>query len=327
MSADETPPHLPVRAKLDASGLHVALAAILPAQMSDPFLHETVRRVAAQQTIVHVRSADLGSPPPPAAPSGLLFHVSRCGSTLVSQSLKQLDQVAVYSEPTALNELLMPPHPAGRSQMLAALRTLVAMFGAHARSPYVLKLSSWNALWCDMFTEAFPDTPWALCVRDPVEVCASLLDTRPGWLRDDQIFRFAPLIGPEYRTATPETRSALTFARLCEAAGRLDPAKGMLLQYQNLPEDVWGRLAAHFGLEVSPARRQRMIDAAKRDAKAPLESGRLFLPDGERKRSSASPSLREAIDLIATTPYLDLLEKWSGIGSRPAANQSSCRIG
>ncbi len=41
---------------------------------------------------------------------GIVFHVSRCGSTLVSQLLKQHVGVVVYAEPLPVNEILLPPH-------------------------------------------------------------------------------------------------------------------------------------------------------------------------------------------------------------------------
>src|SRR5271166_938284 len=44
-----------------------------------------------------------------ATPAGFIFHMSRCGSTLVSQMLAQLDEVVMLSEPQVLNDVLLAP--------------------------------------------------------------------------------------------------------------------------------------------------------------------------------------------------------------------------
>ncbi len=130
---------------------------------------------------MHVARDSVGWAARDTAPVGIIFHVARCGSTLLSQSLKRLDDLVVYAEPQPVNEILAPPHKWPRADLVAALRTLSAAFARHARRPYVLKLSSWNTLYCDIVAEAFPDTPWVLSLRDPVEVGVSLLASPPGW--------------------------------------------------------------------------------------------------------------------------------------------------
>ena len=69
------------------------------------------------------------------APAGIIFHVARCGSTLISQSLKQLGTLAVYAEPQPVNEILVPPHQWPRADMVAAIRALGSAFARHAGGP------------------------------------------------------------------------------------------------------------------------------------------------------------------------------------------------
>src|SRR5262249_27649676 len=153
---------------------------------------------------------------------------------------------AVYSEPLAINEVIVPPHRASRAELVAALRSLGGFFAAHARRPYVLKLTSWNTLFCDLLAEAFPQTPWALCVRDPLAVCVSLMNQRPGWLRGDFGELFTGLVDPARQSASDEERVARVYAGFCEAIGRLDAARGLLVPYETLPAAVWNHLAPHF---------------------------------------------------------------------------------
>ena len=173
---------LPIRAALHPTGLYLAVRQIGAAELQDAFMQETVARIPASETVLHVTRDELGSAAPDTAPVGIIFHVARCGSTLISQSLKHLDNLVVYAEPQPVNEILVPPHRWPRADLVAALRALGDAFARHAGRPYVLKLSSWNTLFCDIVTEAFPETNWVLSLRDPVEVGVSLLRQPPGWL-------------------------------------------------------------------------------------------------------------------------------------------------
>ncbi|WP_374569231.1 hypothetical protein [Ideonella sp.] len=299
----QAPCRLPARAALDPTGLHLGLLDIAPHELHDPFLHETVQRVPAAQTLAHVPRAELGQVQASSAPVGVIFHVARCGSTLASQLLKQLDGVVVYAEPLVINELLVPPHSVSRADLVAALRTLGGFFAAHAQRPYVLKLSSWNTLFCDLVAEAFPQTPWALCLRDPLEVCVSLLAQQPSWLRDDFATRFSPFMATGHQGLGTEARAARFFAAFCEAIMRLDQARGLLLPYESLPSAVWTSLAPHFGLHVDEPSRQRMAAAAQRHSKSQVGQALSFAPDDERKRAAASPELHRAVDEIARPAY------------------------
>src|SRR3989344_1195398 len=46
---------------------------------------------------------------PRAQPAGFIFHLSRCGSTLLSGCLSELDEAAVFSESPVLTEVLVDP--------------------------------------------------------------------------------------------------------------------------------------------------------------------------------------------------------------------------
>ena len=126
---------LPVRAALHPTGLYLALRQIGPEQLRDAFMQETVARVPAPETIVHVPRDEIERPRPDSAPVGLIFHVARCGSTLISQSLKKLDNLVVYAEPQPVNEMLVPPHKWPRAELVAALRALGAPLHAMRASP------------------------------------------------------------------------------------------------------------------------------------------------------------------------------------------------
>lgn len=295
----DTSAGLPTRAALHPSGLYLVLKDIAVSELQDPFMYQTVARSSAPEKIVHIEPDKVGEADSATAPRGIIFHVGRCGSTVLSQALKQLDDVAVYSEPLPINELLSPPS-GSRREVTQALRSLGAAFAAHAGAPYVLKLSSWNTLFADVIADAFPQSPWLFCVRDPVEVGAALLHTPPPWLRGDSAAarHIASIVGAA-ADATAEEVFARFYASLCDTIMRLDPARGRLLRYEQLLQMLASDAPAHFRLHVDEAGAQRMHASTARYAKAPLDRPAPFAPDAEAKQAAATPALRRAVDTLA----------------------------
>jgi hypothetical protein len=115
---------------------------------------------------------------PGPAPDGLVFHMSRCGSTLVAQMFAALPDSMVVSEPPPLDDVLQISLLGGADTAIAALRAMSAAFGRRGGRPFVLKLDAWHALALPLFRRAFPDTPWVFLYRDPVEVLVSHMRQR-----------------------------------------------------------------------------------------------------------------------------------------------------
>lgn len=299
---------LPIRAALHPTGLYLALRQIGAAALQDAFMQETLARIPGSEIVVHVTRDELGRAVPDTAPAGIIFHVARCGSTLISQSLKHLDNLVVYAEPQPVNEILVPPHRWPRADVVAALRALGDAFARHAGRPYVLKLSSWNTLFCDIITEAFPETNWVLSLREPIEVGVSLLAQPPGWLSGttEASRALIEIIAADDGPESPEERAARAYGAFCNAAARLDRSRGRLVDYEALPAAVWERVAPHFSLPVDARQRAEIEQAARMNAKAPLGSSREFAPDAATKQAVASIELRRAIDRFAR-PYLERL--------------------
>jgi hypothetical protein len=309
---------LPCRAVLKPAGLYVALRDIPPGELRDAFMQQTVERVAASDELIEVPEAQLTALPPTGAPAGIVFHVGRCGSTLVSQLLKQLPGVTVYSEPLPFNDLLVPPQREPRARLVAALRVLGDLYARHAGGPCVIKFSSWNTLYCEVLCEAFPTTPWVLCLRDPLEVAVSLANDRPGWLAAGSPAErlFAAEVGAAVADVGSATGAgaapgfellvAKLLAAFAAATARLDPRRGLVVDYPQLPAQVWERIAPHFGLQADAAALARMRTVASKSAKAPLGHDVAFTPDSDRKRAQASPALVQAIDAIARPAWAAL---------------------
>ena len=218
-------------------------------------------------------------------------------------------RVVAYAEPLPVNEILLPPHKWPRSELVAAVRSLGAAFPRHARKPYVLKLTSWNTLFCDLVAEAFPETPWVLCLRDPLEVAVSLLRQPAGWIWNDggePAAPFAKYVDPEGVSRSREEYLARIFAAFCGAACRLDPSKGRLLNTRRCPGQC-GRVSRRTSVSRSMAphasawsrRRARM-------PRRPFRSPRNSPPTARPSRRRHPRRCTRPIDALARPALLRL---------------------
>lgn len=273
-------------------------------------MQETIARLPARESIVQIDRANVGKDTAGSAPAGIVFHFARCGSTLVSQVLKQQGGIVVYAEPLPVNEILVPPHKWVHGELAGALRSLGAAFARHAHRPYVLKLTSWNTLFCDVIAEAFPEAPWILVLRDPVEVAVSLLANPAGWIWESgaPVPHFAKYIDPEGAARSREQYVARLYGAFCRAAARLDPRQGRLVRYETLPGAIWDTIAPHFSLTLDAAARERMAKTSAMNAKAPPGANAPFANDTGNKQAAATAVLREAV-LHYARPALEELEE------------------
>ncbi|MGN6572171.1 MAG: sulfotransferase [Pseudolabrys sp.] len=269
--------------------------AMLPAA---PFFQDTVRSVQhlpfSRAFRYRMRLADfIGAAETGPDPDGLIFHMSRCGSTLVAQMLAALPDSLVLSEPPALDEILQLTLHAGESAAIAGLRAAVAAFGRRGGRPFVIKLDAWHALALPLFRRAFPDTPWVFLHRDPVEVLVSQMRQRGMQM----LPQYVPsrIFGFDDDEAVPdEDYCARVLGAICNAAAvHAASGGGLVVDYRDLPEAVFSVIAPHFGVTVNAADRVAMEAVTERDVKAPHQA---FTPDGADKRRDASESVRQAVE-------------------------------
>lgn len=246
---------------------------------------------------------------PGMAPAGFIFHVSRCGSTLLARLLAQASNALVLSEPPPFDAIVRANHRQVRMDEALQIETLRAMVSAlgQARAPgqdrLFIKLDAWHALQAPLLRAAFPDTPWVFLYRDPLEVLVSQLTQRglhtvPGVLPPS-------LIGlTEASPATPEEYCARVLAAIYAAGleGHA-PGRSLLVNYRDLPGAVGDQIARHFGLDADdPAFRAALAVEAGINAKR----GGDFTPDGAAKREAATPEARRAVETWLAPIYARL---------------------
>jgi hypothetical protein len=104
----------------------------------------------------------------------LIFHVSRCGSTMLSQSLATSSENIMISEAPIIDEILRSDFDLDKKA--AFLKAIIAFLG-QKRFPeqqhLIVKLDAWHIFNADYLRSIFPETPFALLYRNPVEVLKS----------------------------------------------------------------------------------------------------------------------------------------------------------
>jgi hypothetical protein len=280
------------------------------AAFDEPFFDQTIDRCLRdpfrllfwRETGIHAL-AELASELPGLEPAGFIFHMSRCGSTLVAQMLRSLPEVLAVSEAGPIDAML-------RSNQIDWLRWMVSALGQPRRTAHsqlVVKLDAWAIFALPLVRQAFPDVPCVFVYRDPIEVVVSHLGHRgyhtvPGTLRAEGM----GLPGGISESPAPEQYVAAVLGAICSAAVAAARTGGLtLVNYDSLPGAVESTVAPLFGIDVGPAARVAFARAASKDAK---NSYLPFVPDAAEKHGAASARTREAVD-IWLRPAYDALER------------------
>lgn len=265
----------------------------------DAFLDDTFARLRQRPAnVLFTRTTSLADleawaeTSPGIPPTGLVFHVSRCGSTLLATLLGRLPGALVLSEPGPVDSLVRAGARLGRERQVRLLRAMVSALAQRRRPDQdrlFIKFDAWNALQLPLIREAFPDTPWVFLRRDPVEVLVSALarrgvHTSPGLLPPD-LFGLEPADASEPDAYAARVLGAIYRAGVSHQA----LGGGLLVDYRDLPEAAWTTIAAHFGITPDPASVAAMQALSATDVK---QAGQPFQPDAAAKRAGASPEVQ-----------------------------------
>lgn len=134
-------------------------------------------------------------------PSAIIFHVSRCGSTLLSQLLSLDETHIVLSEVPFFDEMLrLPYHKNPVDEKIANdyLRAAIKYYGRKRcgnEKHLFIKTDSWHLQFYKQLRGLFPTVPFILLYRNPQEVIFSQQKQRgmqsvPGMI-EPEVFGFS----------------------------------------------------------------------------------------------------------------------------------------
>ena len=232
---------------------------------------------------------------PAAEPSGFIFHMSRCGSTLLAQMLATLPYGNVVSEASLIDALLRAPVP--EQQRITWLRGIVMALGRPPRTsgqPYFVKFAGWNTLFLPLIQRAFPTVPWVFLYREPVEVLVSLA-RNPGRLVPGAMDSAVLGLEPATVSAIPiEEYHARVLKRICDMAIQSRRSgSSLFINYRELPDSAWTLLPDFYGFACSDVELDAMRERARFGGKDP---GALFQTDSPEKQTVATTAQRDAAD-------------------------------
>lgn len=215
-------------------------------------------------------------------PAGFVFHMGRCGSTLVSRLLASSERCRVMSEPEALVGLLDFPETLSASRRSELVRALVLSLGRPRRDAerhLVVKFTSVHVLHLQLVRQAFPHTPWVFVFREPTAVVRSLLARPTGFLEQHHT---------EDAAAADElvARHLLDLLTLpLEGAGADSGSDHAFIDHATLPAAVWERVAPMFGIPLDGDEIQRMRDLSGVYSKDPTGTRRHVPSDAQATAS------------------------------------------
>lgn len=129
-------------------------------------------------------------------PSAFIFHISRCGSTLVSQLLTESHAHIVLPEVPFFDDLLRLPYQQSDFTAKTTMRLLMAAMKYYGQKRtgqeqhLVIKADSWHMFFYEQLRQLYPNIPFILMYRDPNEVFNSLkrmagLQSVPGLIEPE----------------------------------------------------------------------------------------------------------------------------------------------
>jgi hypothetical protein len=264
-------------------------------------------------------------------PDGIIFHVSRCGSTLAAQLLAALPGSTVLSEAQPIDDVLSAnarDDTASDAWRVERLRWVVAALANSVptrRGRFFLKMDAWHAVDLPLIRRAFPGVPSILLYRDPLEVLVSHA-REPGWFMVPRHGQRLLALSLDQALALPQAEyRARVIRRLLDAMSSDDDPRGRFVNYSELADAAPSYIPRLFGADVAPDELPDLGPAARRDAKRQHQA---FTPDTAEKQHAATAEIRRAADAWARPVYdaLELRRAQRAAGPvQSAASNETCR--
>ncbi len=311
-----------------------AIARWMEARLADlvhPFFHQSIStlrssrppRRECETTVQDL--VNVGLQEPNVKPAGLIFHISRCGSTLIGNLLRCYAGVRVLAEAEPIGAVLRPYRSriwpfaldswsTFRKDVLLALINIYGRQDAERQEKLIIKFSSPAILSFAFVHSVWPDIPALIVVRDPIDVMVSNLISPTGWMR----LKAQPLeaceqfgwFGVNVAGISKEEYCARVVGEFCRAGIAAAKGGGRVIDYTSIIY-AFSAIRSLFGLDVSP------IDPVQMEATLHTHSKDLrgcipFSGDHEQKQRLASDEVRRLADRWVMPAYETLrsLEKW-----------------
>ena len=293
--------------------------------LTEPFFQQTVERAKAEKdrgetftefdVLLQLEKA-LDS----VAPTGFIFHSSRCGSTLVANACREISNSIVLSEPNAIDKLIArfitdaSEGSVKESLYSVFLRGVVHALGQRrngAEQHLFVKFACCSFAQIERIRRIWPRVPWVFLYRDPVETIVSNITSVPPWLLDNDRRVLASITGASAEAVAEmgiEKLCARTIGSFYTTAERVADNSGILVNYNQLSVPVISSVLRFF--KVSPSSEElEKIARGSRIYSKESSGTRTFVADAGTKQQLASDLVREVAETWAMKPYQQLERK------------------
>jgi hypothetical protein len=301
----------------------VELIDIGHASLNEPFFGDSISALRRSGGATVTRLAltglrDLLAMENVSSPTGFIFHVGRCGSTLLANMIGSHPAVRAVKEPPVISSFLARTglgHGSGNAND-DILYTLIAAFGRGLHDEhFVLKFTGWTSVDIERILRLFPTTPAVFLWRPAIEVVTSWMARVPTWGQDGKRSQLARILNIERQRIAGEHGLISYFSHiwLAEASAAYDMARRpgsrvTTVTYADLrdnPRDVILGVSGHFRIPVSSSEVTLMVAQADRYSKD--QSGKTkHDPQGKHFRPSLRDEQRAVVEEITGQQEFDL---------------------
>lgn len=292
---------LPYRYHAKSRTIHWCLPA---GHATEPFQDETISRY--RQTVLlnqfitpktSLASLDIQAQAVQTiTPAGFIFHLSRCGSTLISGCLSELDTSCVFSESPVLTEILLDPTLTETSQK-HYLQQLVDLQASvfPTRPDVVIKWNAWDIFRWALIRAIYPRVPVIFLVRNPVEILASHQRSAGRHMSGDSVLaaHYPELAPPVKDENILDFRVRVLAALLAAMEKHCHEISVKIVDYVQLDLNKIYALCNYFA--VAPSSEARLSVARRMNVNA-KSLGQSFSGDSEQKRQQFSASDKTLIE-------------------------------
>lgn len=327
---------LPIGIIFTSGGVSVKWIEFGEKRIMEPFFPQTVRqlRMAEPPARERVTSAEAlvtyAHGLPSAPPAVVIFHVSRCGSTLLGNALGTGQRVMVLSEARPVSALVNLPtsrtrRPSkGVEQMRRALLDAVirtCAYHHHDRDVRpVIKCNASSLLWMSEMRHVWPNTPFVILVRNPVEVMVSNILRPAGWMRARHVSLDGTSLfgwsGHQVQEMSDEEYCARGLGQFLKAASRQRDLGCTVIDYDDLTPSRVAGLARQLEIDLPSVESPdylRVFGTYSKD----VNRTSAYCDDRGQKAQQASEAIRSAAAEWAEEPYRALLGRSSVLQSEP----------
>ena len=298
------------------------------APLVEPFFSETLLRLRTTSPPAYEWETGLAALESglerlsPVSPSGIIVHMTRCGSTLLARALRNAVGAIVPCEAQAFATAMLWASSPSRywstvgARLLGTLTTTFAHYqGRPVPGQVVIKCGTEGLFLLRTIHAVWPGIPCLIMVRNPIEVLVSISRNIPkaflSWYdaSTNSCFGVPPreVLGGE-----PLEYWAWIMGRFCSDAQVAVSDKCRVLDYSDITPKIAMKVGEYFGLsfpEESPA---LIRDTFRVNAKSP---SRVYAADSASKTLSASEVIKASSARWADGPYASLRERaarWDG---------------